>query len=189
MKISEAFNLGQTQAGLDFVDVDLDRDAPLFIDPFAISQRLDSLSQESHLTLQAFFQQIVDSIRAEQPADAQALLLQLREPNETRLGYSTTRPQGAGIGMMQAGQLFAALKSSTAVRTGFLKSLEECELMIDGVARDKLSDLTTNVIRWQLVGAYIPAKSQTSVRSLPSKITFTGYSSVSIAYSSVKSSS
>jgi hypothetical protein len=51
---------------------------------------------------------------------------------------------------MQAGQLFGALQSSSAVQTGFLKSLEECELMIDGVARDKLSDLTTNVIRRHL---------------------------------------
>ena len=125
MKISEAFNLGKTQAQLDFVDVDLARDAPLFIDPFAISQRLDSLSQECHLTLEAFFQRFVDSIRAGQPDDARALLLRLREPNETRLGYSTRRPQGAGIGTMQAGQLFAALQSSTAVQTGFLKSLEE----------------------------------------------------------------
>jgi hypothetical protein len=150
VKISEAFNLGKTQGELDFVDVDLDRDAPLFVDPFAISQRLDSLSQECHLTLHAFFQRIVDSIRAGQPADAQALLLQLREPNETRLGYSTKRPKGAGIGTMQAGQLFAALQTSSAVKTGFLKSLEECELMIDGVARDKLSDLATNVIRRHL---------------------------------------
>ena len=152
MKVSEAFRIGKTQAELDFVDVDLARDAPLFIDPFAISQRLDSLSQECHLTLQAFFQRIVDSIRAGELEDARALLLQLREPNETRLGYSTMRPQGAGIGTMQAGQLFDALRSSTAVQTGFLKSLEECELMIDGVARDKLSDLTTNVIRSHLAG-------------------------------------
>ncbi len=150
MKISQAFATGKTQAELDFVDVDLERDAPLFIDPFAISQRLDSLSQECHLTLQAFFQRIVDAIRAGEPADAQALLLQLREPNETRLGYSRRRSQGAGIGTMQAGQLFAALQGSTAVQTGFLRSLEECELMIDGVARDKLSDLTTNVIRGHL---------------------------------------
>jgi hypothetical protein len=51
---------------------------------------------------------------------------------------------------MLASQLFAALRSSTAVQTGFLRSLEECELVIDGIARDKLSDLTTNVIRGHL---------------------------------------
>jgi hypothetical protein len=37
------------------------------------------------------------------------------------------------------------------VKTGLLNSLEECELMIDGIGPDKISDLTTNVIRQQLV--------------------------------------
>lgn len=150
MEFSRAFGLAKTQAELDFVDVNLERDAPLFVDPFAISQRLDSLAQECHLTLQAFFQRIVNSIRSGDDDEAQSLLLHLREPNETRLGYSTQRPQGAGIGAMQARQLLAALRGSTAVRTGFLSSLEECELMIDGVGRDKLSDLTTNIIRGHL---------------------------------------
>ena len=33
----------------------------------------------------------------------------------------------------------------------FLASLEECELMIEGIGRDKISDLTTNVIRTHLI--------------------------------------
>jgi hypothetical protein len=119
MEFSRAFGLRTTQAELDFVDVDLERDAPLFVDPFAISQRLDSLSQECHLTLHAFFQRIVDAIRAGDDADAQSLLLQLREPNETRLGYSTQRPQGAGIGTMQARQLLAALRGRPPFRLAF----------------------------------------------------------------------
>jgi len=61
------------------------------------------------------------------------------------------RPDGAGIGPLQAHQLFNALRDSSAVRTGFLSSLEECELMIEGIGRDKISDLTTNVIRQHLV--------------------------------------
>jgi hypothetical protein len=40
MEFSRAFGLDKTQAELDFVDVDLERDAPLFVDPFAISQLL-----------------------------------------------------------------------------------------------------------------------------------------------------
>jgi hypothetical protein len=150
MEFTRAFGIGKTQAELDFVDVDLESDAPLFVDPFAISQRLDALSQACHLTLTGFFQRIVDSIRSGDEQAAQDLLLRLREPNETRLGYSQRRPQGAGIGSMQAQQLFNALRGSTAVQTGFLSSLEECELMIEGVARDKLSDLTTNIIRGHL---------------------------------------
>jgi len=76
--------------------------------------------------------------------------LNLREPNETRFGFSRGRPRGAGIGPDQSEQIFQALSQSTAVKTGFLNSLEECELMIEGIARDKISDLTTNIIRGKL---------------------------------------
>jgi hypothetical protein len=41
----------------------------------------------------------------------------------------------------------APCRKSEAVRTGLLTSLEECELMVDGVSDDKISDLTTNVLR------------------------------------------
>jgi hypothetical protein len=148
---SRTFHIPKTQAELDFVDVSLTNDNKLFIDPFALSQRRDRWSSECHSTLVAFFQQVIDRIRSHREADARELLMHFREPNETRLGFSAHRPQGAGIGSFQAGQLFDALSDSVAVQTGFLSSLEECELMIDGISRDKISDLTTNVIRGQLV--------------------------------------
>jgi hypothetical protein len=83
--------------------------------------------------------------------EARDLLAHLREPTETRFGLSSKRPAGAGIGPHQAQQLFEALRDSSAVTTGLLSSLEECELMIEGIGRDKISDLTTNVIRAHLI--------------------------------------
>jgi hypothetical protein len=150
-KFSEHFGLGRSQNELDFVDVLLETDALLFIDPFAISQRTNRWSQEADGLLLGFFQRVVDSIREGRDGEARRLLSGLHEPNETRLGYSSRRPQGAGIGRMQANQLLEALRESSAVRTGFLSSLEECELMIDGIGSDKISDLTTNIIRGMLV--------------------------------------
>lgn len=144
---SEYFQLGKSQYELDFVDVPIDSDILLFIDPFAISQRLEPWSRKCHLTLISFFQAVIDAIREGNADRAHWLLKSLREPNETRLGFSQGKPQGAGIGDLQAEQLFDALRESSAVRTGFISSLEECELLIDGVGRDKISDLTTNIIR------------------------------------------
>ena len=141
----------ESQAELDFVDVPLQTDIWLFIDPFAISQRIDPWSQRSHGTLVAFFQKVIDHIRAGRLTEARELLSHLQEPNEARFGLSKKRPAGAGIGPHQAQQLFDALKDSTAVKTGFLSSLEECELMIEGIGRDKISDLTTNIIKGHLV--------------------------------------
>lgn len=147
---SKHFQLAKTQAELDFVDVQLSKDMPLFVDPFAISQRVDRWSQQAHSLLITFFQKVIDNIRENRAPEARHLLMYLGEPNETRLGLSRGKPQGAGIGAYQAAQLFSALSASSAVKTGFLKSLEECELMIEGIGYDKISDLTTNVIRGAL---------------------------------------
>ena len=38
MKISELFGLKQSQHELDFVDVDIDSDTPLFLDPYFIAK-------------------------------------------------------------------------------------------------------------------------------------------------------
>ena len=36
MKISKAFKLGRDQSTVDFVDIDIAKDAPIFIDPLLI---------------------------------------------------------------------------------------------------------------------------------------------------------
>ena len=148
--VSKYFSLNRTQSQLDFVDVPVNTDTPLYVDPFAISQRVDRWSQEAHGSILAYFQRVVDSIRDDHIEEARSLLQHLREPNETHLGQSRGRSKGAGIGDEQANRLLIALRQSSAVQTGFLSSLAECELMIDGIGPDKISDLTTNIIRQQL---------------------------------------
>lgn len=147
---SKHFKLNKSQAELDFVDIPIEKDLPLFIDPFALSLRQDRWSQRAHTTLISFFEKIVEVIRSGDLDAGRQLLQHLKEPNETRLGLSRQRPRGRGIGHDQADDLFDALRTSSAVRTGFLKSLEECELLVEGIGRDKISDLTTNIIRGHL---------------------------------------
>ncbi|MBA4420217.1 MAG: hypothetical protein C0391_03635 [Anaerolinea sp.] len=148
---SNYFNLNKTQSELDFVDIPINGDIHLFIDPFAISQRTDPWSINCHSILVSYFQHVIDRIRRGDRSGAINSLSNLSEPNETRLGFSKGRPKGSGVGSYQAEQLFATLLSSTAVRTGLVTSIEECELMIPGINRDKISDLTTNIIRKLLV--------------------------------------
>lgn len=149
-KASEYFNLRKTQAELDFVNVEVFGDNKLFVDPFAISQRLDPLGRACHSTIIEFFTRVLEALRTGNEQLALELLSHLREPNETRLGYSADEPRGAGIGEDQSQALFLAIKDSSAIRTGFISSLEECELLIPRINRDKISDLTTNIIRKHL---------------------------------------
>lgn len=149
-KVSEYFSLQKTQAELDFVNVEVFGDNRLFVDPFAVSQRPDPLGKACHSTIIEFFTRVVEAIRIGNEQLALELLSHLREPNETRLGYSVDEPRGAGIGEDQSHDLFLALKDSSAIKTGFISSLQECELLIPGISRDKISDLTTNIIRGHL---------------------------------------
>lgn len=150
-RISEYFELGKTQSELDFVDVLTDRDIRLFIDPYAISLLPGKWSQDAHGLLITFFQKVVDSIRSGRSQDARALLSHLSEPKETRLGMTKEGSDGAGVGPTQAEEIYQALLKSSAVKQGFLNALEECELMIPRVGQDKISDLSTNIIRAKLI--------------------------------------
>jgi hypothetical protein len=64
MQISRIYNLGKSQAELDFVDIDIIRDMPLFLDPFFLGNRQDKWSSEATFTLRSFFQKLIDLTKA-----------------------------------------------------------------------------------------------------------------------------
>ena len=151
MRISEYFNLNKNQPELDFVDVPAFGDIPLYLDPYAISLESDHWFRECHEAIYGYFDLVLNSIRRGDDKKALELLLYLREPNETHLGLSQGRPSGRGVGSLQSLQIFNRLRSSEAVRTGFLRDLAYCELVIPQIARDKISDITTNIIKFFLI--------------------------------------
>lgn len=75
----------------------------------------------------------------------------LHEPAETFLGVSVAEPNGKGVGAKQARQLVRSIRSSKAYVSGVLSDLSEMALFVDRVGRDKISDLTTNIIRSKLI--------------------------------------
>lgn len=75
----------------------------------------------------------------------------LTEPKETFLGISSGDPNGRGVGRGQALQLITAIRRSKAFESGLLSDLSEMALYVEGIDRDKISDLTTNILRELLV--------------------------------------
>jgi hypothetical protein len=136
---------------LDFVDVNTEEDLQLFIDPYVFSKSSDAWSVICHEAIVSFFQSVLDAVRRGDDAAGRALLDNLGEPNETCLGLSTGTPAGRGIGRLQADELFDRLRRSRAARTGLLSELSDCELFIVGIGSDKVSDITTNIIRRNLI--------------------------------------
>lgn len=148
---SEYFNLNKQQAELDFVDVFIDDDKSLYIDPYVFKIRNDAWSVECNNLIVDFFNTVVIAIKNKEITYAKRLLDQLAEPKETHLGVSRLSVSGKGVSGKQASDLYEKLKTSKAVKTGHLKDLSDCELMIPGIGFDKISDITTNIIRRQLI--------------------------------------
>jgi len=151
MKITERFSITAHQHELDFVDVDTDTDTPLFLDPFFIGIRQDAWSKAATLTLRNFFQTFVELARAGESARARAMFDHLHEPNETCLGLSRGTPQGRAIGRFDADKLFESIIQSDALDSGVVEDLEDFRLFIPGIDKDKISDMTTNILRRHLV--------------------------------------
>jgi hypothetical protein len=150
-RFSEHFALGRSQPELDFVDIDLTADLSVYVDPFAISLYPDDLSRRASDAIVWFFQTAIQAIRDGREDQAIRMLGNLSEPNETRLGVSRDRPQGRGVSGKQAFDLYRSIANSEAAKSGLVTDISECDLFIEGIGPDKISDMTTNIIRDLLI--------------------------------------
>lgn len=151
MLLSTALGLNLQQPALDFVDIDLDLDFPLYLDPAGFINPRDDFAAKCQADLQDFFKAVLKAISKGNTSKSAELFEALSEPNETHLGVSQGKPDGRGIGRKQAQKILTNLQNSVAGRTGLLKDLTDVALFVEGVGADKISDMTTNIIRRHLI--------------------------------------
>ncbi|MDA2440698.1 hypothetical protein ACTFO8_29115 [Bacillus cereus group sp. MYBK65-1] len=151
MKITEHFNLNLTQEQLEFVNVDTERDARLFIDPCWIHIKEGNWFREASATLYGFFDHIISLYEENRREEARELFNCAHEPNETCFGLSRNNPRGTGASEEMLAEVFDYIVSQQMIEAGLIKRLEDLHVFIDKFGPDRLSDLVTNVIRKHLV--------------------------------------
>lgn len=151
MRVSEFYKLGKTQAFLDFVDIPIDTDLPVFVDPSAIKALDTPWGNRLSSLLQSFFETVIQHIKSGQHSKAKELLSSLRESNHFHLGYSQNKAQGRAFGPASADTVWGALTKSKAAITGLLKDLEDTVLLIPGIGTDMISDAVCNILREPLI--------------------------------------
>ena len=151
IKISELFNIKKNQEELEFVDIALGDDLELFIDPYIFTKLNGDFAKKCNNVIVNFFDKVIEFIKQNDEVNAKRILNGLKEPSETHLGLSDNSINGNGVRGKKANKLYQKLSASKAVRTGNLKHLADCELMIEGIGKDSISDITTNIIRKYLI--------------------------------------
>lgn len=149
-RFSEYFKLNQN-VEFDFVDIYAYQDIPLFLDPFGISAMGTKWAKECENQIATYFQYLIDSIKTGDKKTIARLLNALHEVNEIALGYSSGIPQGRGIGKEQAKQIQMSFETSQAAISGDIKDIADCAILIPGISRDKISDITANILKRKLV--------------------------------------
>lgn len=80
------------------------------------------------------------------------------------MGYSSGEPKGRGIGELQAIEIQNSFESSQAAKSGDIKDIADCALMIPGINRDKISDITANILKIKLIEF---TQAQCNIHSIP----------------------
>lgn len=150
-RVSTIFKLRRSQATLDFVDVDVERDTKVFLSPRALTLMQTDWGDDCVSLVQNFFETVLQRIKSGDNAGAEALLQELREPNETHLGLSRGKSRGRALGNESAHDVWSALSKSAAAKSGLIHDLEDTVLLIPRISVDIVSDITTNIIRGPLI--------------------------------------
>lgn len=151
MRISKRFGLKKSQYELDFVDIDPAIDTPLFLDPYFISKCDFPFAVAAHNTMRSYFEYLLALLRAGKIRKAEELFSYLGESNDVCLGMSRGRPQGRGMGPEDTEAIFKELLKSRAIRSGIMEDIEDFRIFVPNVDKDKVSDMTANIIKWNLV--------------------------------------
>lgn len=169
-RFSQYFALELTQGALDFVDVDVIGDSPVYIDPHCIRTQRGPWVEACQISIATYFESLVEAIRSQEDGRVAQLIRPLTEPNETHLGQSSGRSRGHSLGSAKKAQeLIDALSASHAMKTGLVSDLEESVLFIDDIGVDILSDIATCLIRNHLV-AY--TAQQCALHGVPTELQY-----------------
>jgi hypothetical protein len=150
-RFSDHYRINRRQSQIDFVDIPLDTDISLYVDPYALSVSGSDWLRECGNIIVNYFDLLLRSIRKGDEKKAMHLLSNLHEPNDAHLGLSRGRPRGRGWGSVQARLLYTTLKGSKVIASGLLRDLSDIELLMPGIGSDKISDLAINVVRGEFV--------------------------------------
>lgn len=136
-----------------FVDVEVDADNRLFLDPHAIrlARGPQPFQDAAVQSLDSFFGQVTRCVLSGSNADrghGESVLQRFTEPWETRLGMSAAGFSGHGGAAEIGSRIWTALNDDVRalVDVGALRRLEHLPLFVEGVDRDITSDIATRIV-------------------------------------------
>jgi len=152
MYFSQVFGISNDHE-YEWFDPILERDSPLFVDPFAIFADAEESWRHSHDEVIGYFHNAFEILaksrfrKNHQFYRRTLVLMEFPEPREFRLGYADKGTDGSGSGPGLARLIVEAME--IAIRHGLedIRHFEELGILVEGINSDRISDITCNLLK------------------------------------------
>lgn len=149
-RLTDHFGIYKAQAELDFAIQFLSEDIPLYVDPFLLWKSPSQQDQALHTAITNSFNHLNFLTKKGRVDDAVEILIELSECAEVGLGVSKTR-KGVRIGKNQAEQVLQLFADIPEYGEFGFTHFEAIQLYVDGISKDRVSDLACSFIKSFLI--------------------------------------
>jgi PD-(D/E)XK nuclease superfamily len=164
-RLNDYYGLPFTQEEADFAIPFLDDDIPLYVDPFLLWKSPSLQDQSLHTSLVSSFNHLGDLAKRGKESEATDALIRISECQEVGLG-SAREKKGKRIGKQAAHKILALFREIPQIKEGGIQHVEEIQLFVDQIAKDRISDLTCSLLKSFLIDFTID---QCSKHNIPSQ--------------------
>ena len=149
-RLTDYHGISVAQAEVDFAIPFLEEDIPLYLDPFLLWRSPSQQDQALHTSLAICFNHLGELVKKGREAEAVDKLMMASECDEVGFGVSAKR-KGKRIGAGTANEILTLFSSVPEYRRSGFVHIEEVQLYVDGISKDRISDITCNFLKSFLI--------------------------------------
>ena len=149
-RVTDFHEIYKPQSELDFAIQFFDEDIPLYIDPFLLWKSPSQQDQALHTTIINSFNHLNFLLKKGKKNEAIVNLINLSVCSEVGLGVSKSR-KGLKIGEKQAAEILSLFENINEYSQFGFTHFEIIQLYIQGISKDRISDITCNFIKSFLI--------------------------------------
>ena len=168
-RLNDFYDLPFSQEQVSFAIPLLDEDLPLYVDPFLLWKSPSQQDNSLHVQIINSFNYLGALFLNDKKEEATTLLIKLSECDEVGMGNSRSR-KGLKIGPKIAVEILSLFQNIPQVKKSGFTHFEEVQLLVEGVAHDRISDLACNLLMSFLVDYTIDECKRWSIPTAKSKV-------------------
>jgi hypothetical protein len=168
-RLNDHYNLPFSQEQVSFAIPLLDEDLPLYVDPFLLWKSPSQQDNSLHAQIINSFNYLGSLFVKDRQDEAIKLLIHLSECDEVGLGNSMSR-KGLKIGPKAATDILSLFRDIPQIQKSGFTHFEEVQLLVEGVAQDRISDIACNLLMSFLIDYTIDECRRWSIPTTKSQI-------------------